>query len=75
MAYLRAVMGSLQHNGAVAELLNEAILALDGLGKSVCNSSEEPRQKLTGIGNLGDLVALEAVPALVAACIDKLSRG
>jgi hypothetical protein len=42
---LGPVMGRLQHDRTVAELLNEAILALD-----------------SGIRNLGDLVAFEAVP-------------
>lgn len=69
-------MRRLQHYGAVAELLNKTVLALDCFERLVCNLSiEKAWQKRTGIGDLGDLVALEAVPALVAACVDELFRG
>jgi len=37
--HLGPVVRRLQHDGAVAELLNKAILPLDRLGELVCNSS------------------------------------
>lgn len=52
---LGPVMSLLQHNRAVAELLDEAVFSLDG-----------------GIGDLGDFVALEAVPTLVASRVDEV---
>lgn len=68
-------MGSFQHDGAVSKLLDKAILALDGFGGLAHIS---PRflgidaAFLTSIRDLGDLVALVAVPPLVRSSIDKL---
>lgn len=68
-------MRRLQHDGAVAELLDETILALDGLYMLGCVPKCWELGELTGIGNLGDLVALEAVPTLVTPSIHELKCG
>lgn len=54
---LGSIVRCLQHHRAVAEFLNETVLALNG-----------------GIRYLGDLVALEAVPALVASGVDEVDN-
>jgi hypothetical protein len=67
-------MGCLQHDGAVTELLNQAIFPLNGFEASACNlsfSSKAFRER-TRVGDFSDLVALEAIPALVASGIDEL---
>ena len=66
-------MRRLQHDGAVAELLDETILPLNGLDMLGCVPKRRERGKLAGIGNLGDFVALEAVPTLVASSIHELN--
>ena len=72
--YLGAVVGSLKHNRAVAEFLDQAVLSLDGFRMlaSLSLSINDIRKILTRIRDLGNLVALETVPALVTASIHEL---
>ena len=54
----------LQHYGAVAELLDKTVSALDSCNL-VSRRSWVSKVVLTGIGHLGNLVAIEAVPVLL----------
>lgn len=51
----------LQHHRAVAELLDKAVSTLDSY-KLFSGSSWVSGTSLTGIGHLGNLVTIEAVP-------------
>lgn len=71
--YLGTESRVLKHDGRVAELLNQAVFALDCLEISLVNGDEGVLSKLlTCIGDFGNLIRVEAVPTLSSTGKNKL---
>jgi hypothetical protein len=73
VSYLWAERRVLEHDRAVAELLDQAVTSLDSCGKLVSMSNDSNKgESLTGIRDLGNLVAVEAVPGMTSTSFDEL---